>query len=131
MSKFMTLDNTTSPYGCIHIRSFLKAIRRSKDLGYWFSDSHFNATIGQIYDLSKPRTLELIVDYPFDCEQRKTIKVSQRTSVADVVVEFAKFYSELYKTPTDSGVWGHCLDDLCFEGIHFSNKHTVRVDVGS
>ena len=130
MSKFMLLINSSN-YNAIHIRSFLKAIHRSKDLSYWFRPVHFNKTIGQIYEFSAPTTITLVIDYPFDCEHRKVIKVSKRTSVVDVVIEFAKFYSELYKTPSKSEVFGHCLDDLCFEGIHFGNNHVVRVDVGS
>jgi len=119
--------NTMTDEG-IHIQSFLKAIRRSKDLTHWFKHA-FNYPVRHY--IGDHTLLHLSVDYPFHKDHCKVICITPYTTIADVMVEFAKFYSKLYKTPAQSEVWGHCLADLAFEYLYIKDDGTARVSVGS
>lgn len=119
----------------IHIRSFLKSLRRTQFsrqwYDNWFNDKLSSLNIRDIVKFNHLKTFTLVVDYPFNAVHTRTITVAPTHPITEIIMQIAEFYSDLYKTPGQNDVYGHVLDDLFLESLSFQKNGRVIVNVGS
>ena len=78
-------------------------------------------------------TFTLRVRYPIHCLAKFKVKSGKRgMSVAGVVRAIGRAYREIYATPEDYGVWGHCIEDLLLVDIRVDLKdQAIEIEVDS
>ena len=81
------------------------------------------AILNRTYD-----KLECELTYPFS---GATIFINNAFSIADILQPIAKYYKNIiYANPEKYGVYGHEIEDLCFERI-IIKENKVDIFIGS
>jgi hypothetical protein len=76
---------------------------------------------------------ELIIDYPISSPA--TFKIITNKHGMDAIQLMNKinyFYDKIYSHTDKYGVWGHCKEDLCIEGIYVDHeRYRITLAIGS
>lgn len=88
------------------------------------------------------RDVNVKLEYPFDAGSKLTIHPYKRIpgwkrgdrremSVGYVLWHVAREYGRIYRNAKKYGVWGHEIDDLCFEGFTLHSNGKIDLWIGS
>jgi len=87
---------------------------------------------GKRYLNKEYSNLRFSIHYPLDKDKAVEIVIPKAKSIADILVPLADTYKNvIYKDPKKYGVWGHCIEDLFFEGIVIKPNGICELFVGS
>lgn len=91
-----------------------------------------NGTDGKRFLNKEYIDLVFKIDYPLDPKKPLEVIIPKAKSIADILVPIARAYKTIiYKYPETYGVWGHCIEDLYFEGIVIKDDNTTELHLGS